>query len=391
MKITRLTTTAIAAGPRNWLCVKVETDQPGLYGWGEATLEWKSRAVMGCVEDFAPMLIGKDPRDITRLTETMLKHSFWPLGVIGMTAVSAIEQSLWDILGKDCGRPVWQLLGGRARDRVKVYGHIGHTKKDFVRVPVDVEAYCDAAADLVERGYVAMKCNPTPFTHFAADRAATKTLEKLGRRLRETVGPDVDLLFDFHGRPTSVQAAAAYCNALAEAEPLFIEEPVQPGDADAMRAVADRTAVPLAAGERLITLREFQDLADRQAVTFLQPDLCHCGGFAAGRAIAAVAAQRGIGIAPHNPMGPIASVVGLHFAVATPNFVILEQASSRFPFFFDVFDTEIALQGGYWPVPERPGLGVEINLAEAAKRPFVQEGIQAKAAVAAHDGSIVNY
>lgn len=391
MKITRVSSTAIAAGPRNWICVRIETDQPGLHGWGEATLEWKSRAVMGCIDDLAPMLVGHDPRNIPRLIETIVKHSFWPLGVIGMTAVSAIEQALWDILGKECGKPVWQLLGGRARDRVRVYGHIGHTRRNFARLPVDVEAYCEAAADMVGRGYTALKCNPTPFTHFAADRAAIPVLERLALRLRETVGEAVELMFDFHGRPTTVHAAAAYCQALAACRPLFIEEPVQPGDALAMRAVADRTDVALAAGERLITLREFQDLADCQAVTFLQPDLCHCGGFTAGRAIAAIAAARGIGIAPHNPMGPIASVVGLHFAVATPNFVILEQSASRFDFFFDVFDTPIIMVDGCWQVPDRPGLGIEINLEEAAKRPFLQEGIQARGAVAALDGSIVHY
>src|SRR3954463_10843769 len=126
MKITALRTIVVAAPPhRNWVFVKVETDQPGLYGWGEGTLEWKTRAVVGMVEDLAPIVVGQDPRDITRLVELMNRTSFWPLGAIGLTALSAIEQAAWDILGKSLNKPVWALLGGKVRDRVRVYTHIG--------------------------------------------------------------------------------------------------------------------------------------------------------------------------------------------------------------------------------------------------------------------------
>ena len=391
MKITAIRTVIVHAGDRNWVLVRVETDQAGLYGWGEGTLEWKTRAVVGCVEDFAPMLIGREPRNITYLLELMIKHSFWPLGVIGLTAVSAIEQALWDILGRDCGKPVWQMLGGKARERVRVYAHVGSSIPNFKRWPIDPGAYRDAAADLVSRGYTAVKTLPIPVTHYATDREGVRTAERLAIALREGVGPDADILFDFHGRASSVSAAVDYTKAVSVCDPMFVEEPVQPGDPVAMRMVADRTGVPIATGERLLTLPEFQALADLRAVNFFQPDLCHCGGFTAGRAIAAVAAAAHIGLAPHNPMGPVASVVGLHFAVATPNFVILEQLSDRFDFFGQVADTPIQMTDGYWAVPDRPGLGIEIDMEEAAKYPFQQESIAAREAIREADGTVAHW
>ncbi len=391
MKITGIHTVIVHAGDRNWVLVRVETNEDGLHGWGEATLEWKTRAVVGCIEDLAPMVVGRDPRDIPLLVERMVKHSFWPLGVIGLTAVSAIEQALWDILGKDCGKPVWQMLGGKARERVRVYAHVGSSIPNFKRWPLDPEAYRDAARDLVERGYTAVKTLPIPVTHYATDLDGVRAAERLAVALREGVGPDADILFDFHGRASSVSAAVDYTKAVSVCRPMFVEEPVQPGDPLAMRLVADRTGVPIATGERLLTLPEFQAIADLRAVSFFQPDLCHCGGFTSGRAIAAIAAAAQIGIAPHNPMGPIASVVGLHFAVATPNFVILEQLSDRFAFFSEVADTPIRMINGFWEVPDRPGLGIEINLKEAAKYPFEQESIVAREAVRAEDGTIAHW
>ena len=391
MKITKLETVLVHAGDRNWVLVRVETNQPGLYGWGEATLEWKTRAVVGCLEDLAPMIVGRDPRDITFLSELMLKHSFWPLGVIGLTAVSAIDQALWDILGKDCGKPVWQLLGGRTRERVRVYAHVGTGTPGFRPWPMDVEAYADAACALVEKGYTALKCLPVPITRYDAQRDGVAMAERLALRLREAVGPEIDLMFDFHGRPASISAAVDYTKAVAAGRPMFVEEPIQPHDPEAMRMVGDRTSVPLAAGERLLTVREFQDLARLRAVNYFQPDLCHCGGFTVGRQIAAIADAANIGIAPHNPMGPIASLAGLHFAIATPNFVILEQMSDGFDFFSEVVESPIELVRGFWAIPDGPGLGIEINLEAARKHPFQQESIAAREAIHPMDGSVAHW
>lgn len=393
MKITRVRPVVVAAPPhRNWIFVKVETDQPGLWGWGEATLEWKTRGVVGCVEDFEPMVVGRDPREITRTVEVLTKGAFWPLGVIGLTALSAIEQALWDISGKIHGVPVWQLLGGKVRDRVRVYTHLGSGQVKVDRRAREITSYCESAAELKERGYNALKFGPVPYTHYDPDLAAVRHTEKLLMAIRETLGDSVDILLDFHGRPPSIACAMAYIDAVSPARPMFVEEPVQPGDPEAMRMISARAGCPIATGERLLTHKEFEDLCNLKAVTYIQPDLCHCGGFTVGKQIAATAAAGYIGVCPHNPMGPIAGAVGLHFGAAVPNFVILEEASGFVPWFADVVaTTPIDRVDGYWQVPTGSGLGIEIDETQAARHPFQQETIAGLEAVIARDGTQANW
>ncbi len=392
MKITRISPLVVAAPPhRNWVFVKVETDQPGLFGWGEATLEWKTRGVVGALEDLAPMVIGRDPRDINHLLEVLNKAAFWPLGVYGLTAMSAIEQALWDIKGKELNVPVWHLLGGKVRDRVRVYTHLGSGKVPINRKTRDIGSYRESAAELKELGYNAMKTLPIPYTHYNAELADVRHTERLLAGIRETLGDDVDILLDFHGRPASIQAAMAYIDAVSPAKPMFVEEPVQPGDPEAMRMISERAGCPIATGERLLTHKEFEDLCNLKAVTYVQPDLCHCGGLTIGRQIAATAAANYIGVCPHNPMGPIAGVVGLHFGVAVPNFVILEEASGTVAWYDDVVDSPIKRVDGYWQIPTRPGLGIEINETEARKHPFQQEEFGGLEAVIARDGTMANW
>ena len=392
MKITRVKALVVAAPPhRNWIFVKVETDQPGLHGWGEATLEWKTRGVVGCVEDFEPIVLGADPRDVTRIVELLSKAAFWPLGVIGLTALSAIEQACWDIKGKDLGRPVWELLGGKVRDRVRVYTHIGSGKKKVVRREHDIQSYCDSAAEIKEAGYTALKFGPVPYTHHDVLQSEVRHAGELLLAIRETVGEEMDILLDFHGRPPSIAGAIAYIDAVAPARPMFVEEPVQPGDPEAMRIIATKVTVPIATGERLLTYKEFEDLCHMKAVTYIQPDLCHCGGFTTGMQIAATAAANFIGVCPHNPMGPIAGAVGLHYGVAVPNFVILEEITGAIPWYDEVVSTPIRRVDGFWQVPTAPGLGVEIDEAAAARHPFEQEKIAGLEAVVRRDGTIANW
>ena len=392
MKITRVTPLVVAAPPnRNWIFVKVETDQPGLYGWGEATLEWKTRGVVGCIEDFEQIVMGHDPRDVTQLVELLNKAAFWPLGVFGLTAMSAIEQACWDIKGKDLGVPVWQLLGGKVRDRIRVYTHVGSRKIKLNRATREIGAYAESCAELREMGYNAVKTMPLPYTGFDAEPREVRHTEKLMIAMREALGPDVDLLLDFHGRPSSIAAAMAHIDVISPVKPMFVEEPIQPGDPAAMRMIAERADCPIATGERLLTPKEFEDICTIKAVTYIQPDLCHCGGLTLGRHIAAIAATNHIGVCPHNPMGPIAGVVGLHFGAATPNFVILEESSGAVPWYDDVVTTPIERVDGYWQIPTKPGLGVEINEEVARQHPFVQEVIGGKEAILARDGSKANW
>lgn len=390
MKITAIRTVVVNAVFRNWIFVKVLTDQPGLHGWGEATLEWKTRAVTATIDDLAPLVLGQDPMRIEHVARLMTHQSFWPLGVIGMSALSGIEQALWDIKGKVLGVPVWQILGGRVRDRVKVYTHMKRGAGGPAPMD-DVGAFCDAVQETVEMGYGAVKLGFVPYTGYDAPAPAVRHVERLAAAVRERVGWDVDILTDFHGRPESIDAAKAYIDALAPIRPLFVEEPIQPGDAGAMADLARRVSVPLATGERLFTPREFAAIAEARAVAFVQPDLAHCGGFSGGRRIAAIAEAAHMGVAPHNPMGPVAGAVALQFDVATPNFVIQEEAVGIVPWFEEICALyPLSLRDGAWGIPETPGLGIEIDETIAARYPFEQEQILSRDAVLA-DGTIANW
>jgi len=390
MKITAIKTLICNAEMRNWVFVRVETDQPGLYGWGEATLEWKTRAVVGAVEDLAPLLIGKDPRDIERNVRVLTKHSFWRLGVIGNTAISGIEMALWDIWGKELGVPVWRLLGGRTRERIKIYTHLGFGDMVYVYESLEKNVVVERALEVIEKGYRALKVVFVPYTHYTASPKELSRVGGMMQGLREAVGEDVEIMIDFHGRCASTSVALQYIEALAPHRPLFVEEPIQPGDAPGLKQIMDKSPVPIATGERLVDRKEFDDLFRLRALNIAQPDLCHVGGFGEARKIAAMADTVGVGIAPHNPLGPLAGVAALHFDVATPNFVIQEEMSGAVPWYHDVVDSPIRAQDGHWLVPERPGLGVEVNEAVAAKHPFKQEVLHATHAVLP-DGTVVDW
>jgi galactonate dehydratase len=390
MKITAIRTTVVNAEMRNWIFVKVETDVAGLYGWGEATLEWKTRAVVGAVDDIAPLMIGRDPRDIEQAVRVMHKHGFWRLGVIGTTAISGIEVALWDILGKSLGVPVWRLLGGKTRDRVPVYTHLGLGDMRAVYETMQPADLVERAAEVIERGYRALKVVFIPYTHYTATLRGVDHVGKLMQALREAVGDDIEIMVDFHGRPASAAAALDYIRAVAPGRPLFVEEPVPPGDPHLMKAVAERSPVAIATGERLIGRGEFELLFRLNAVHVAQPDIAHTGGLAEARQIAAAAETAGVGIAPHNPLGPLAGVAALHFDIATPNFVIQEEMSGSVPWYGEVAETPIRMVDGAWQIPEAPGLGVEVNEAVAAKHPFQQEVLHAQHAVLG-DGTVVDW
>jgi galactonate dehydratase len=390
VKITAIRTSVVNAEMRNWIFVKVETSEDGLYGWGEATLEWKTRAVVGAVEDLAPFLIGRDPRDIEQALRVMHKHGFWRMGIIGATAISGIEVALWDILGKDLGVPVWRLLGGKTRDRVPVYTHLGMGDMRAVYETMQPGPLVQHALTLVEKGYRAMKVVFIPYTHYTSPVKAVKHVAELMQALREAVGDDIEIMVDFHGRPASASAALDYIRAIEPGRPLFVEEPVPAGDPLLMKAVTDASRVPIAAGERLVGRSEFEPLFRIRALNIAQPDIAHTGGLAEARKIAAAAETVGVGLAPHNPLGPLAGVAALHFDVATPNFVIQEEMTGSVPWYSEVANTPIRMVDGAWMLPEAPGLGVEVNEAVAAKHPFEQEVLLATHAVLA-DGTVVDW
>jgi galactonate dehydratase len=390
IRITDIQTRVVNAEMRNWVLVKVLTDTDGLYGWGEASLNWKTRAVTGAVEDLKPLLVGTDPRDIERAVQVLTKHSYYRLGIIGATAISGIEHALWDIYGKSVGLPVWRLLGGQVRDKVRVYTHLGLGDMHAVYETFDAGALRDRAQAVVDKGYDALKVVFIPYGHYLSGIPDRRHVARLMEVLRDTVGEAVDIMVDFHGRPASIAAAKGYIDALAPYEPLFCEEPVQPGDTEALALIAHDAPCPIAAGERLVGLTEFLPVLARRAVHIVQPDLNHTGGLLEGKRIAAVAAAQLAGVAPHNPNGPVAGAAALHFAVSTPNFVIQEEMSGAVPWYDDVVEVPMRREGAYWQVPTAPGLGVEINEREAARHPYEPETMHTRTAVLP-DGTIADW
>lgn len=373
MRITKVSTVVVNAEMRNWIFVRVDTDADGLFGWGEATCEWKTRAVAGAVEDLQPLLIGRDPRDIEHLVRVMRKHSFWRLGIIGMSAISGIEIALWDIWGKFLNQPVWRLLGGKVRDRVKVYTHLGLGDMRAVYESSDADAVARRALEVIGRGYKALKAVFIPFTHYHAPLPDVDRVARIMQGLREAVGDEIEIMVDFHGRPASIGAALAYIGALEPCRPMFVEEVLPPGDALAMARIAAQTRVPLACGERLAERGEFEEFFRLRAIDIAQPDICHCGGLLEAKKIAAMAETASIGVAPHNPLGPIAGVAALHFAVSTPNHVIQEEMVGAVPWFDEVVEGPIRMIDGHWQVPDAPGLGIAVNEKACAEHPYAPE------------------
>lgn len=389
MKITAIKTVVVNAEMRNWVFAKVETDTPGLHGWGEGSLEWKTRSVVGAIEDFAPVVVGEDPRRIEHLYQKMYRQSFWRVGVIGLSAISAIEQALWDIKGKDLGVPVYQLLGGRVRDKVRMYTHLGGGNMKAVYETFEVEPLIELAHAVIARGYTALKVVFVPYSEPLEGRTKVKQFAHLFGRLREAVGDKIDLMVDFHGR-TFPAMAIQYINAIAECSPYFCEEPVPPENVGSLLEVRQRTQVPIATGERLVTRHQFRDLFEQRACHVIQPDLCHCGGLWEARKIAAMAETYDMGVAPHNPLGPVANAAALHFALSTPNFLIQEDMLSDVPWRWDVVRSSLQTQDGYWLPCDAPGLGIEVDEAAAARHPFQPE-VMHSLTIRAPDGAVLDW
>lgn len=391
-KITRVKTVVVNAEMRNWVFVKVETDNPGLYGWGEASLEWKTRSVVGAVQDFEPMVVGEDPTRIEHLYQKMYRQSFWRVGIIGLSAISAIEQACWDILGKSLSQPVYKLLGGAVRDKVRMYTHLGGGDMRAVyesQLAADPKVFVDRALEVVDKGYTAVKVLLTPPTESLNSIGEYKGAARIMEALRLAVGDEVDIMIDCHGRH-SLGNAVEFCRVLAPYRPYFIEEPVPPENVDVLAEVRRLSLVPIATGERLATRFQFRDVFEKLACHVIQPDLCHCGGLWEAKKIAAMAETYTMGVAPHNPLGPVANAVALHFDISTPNFLIQEDMLTDVPWRWEVVEHSLESREGYWFPTHAPGLGIEVNEAVAAKHPFAQEVLHSTC-VRAYDGAILDW
>lgn len=373
LRIVAVETRIVNAQLRNWVFVKIRTSEDGLIGWGEATLEWRSRAVAGAVEDLAPLLVGQDPMRIEFLWQEMYRQHFFKGGAVTMSAISGIDQALYDIAGKVHGVPVYELLGGRVRDEVRFYDHLGGGQKDSVYgVEVGLGRLAELAAASIEEGFDALKFLPLdPIPALPSAQPLDRATERLAA-VRAAVGREVDVMVDLHGR-SSVPAAIRLAERMREFDPWFLEEPCQPEDVDGMARVARATSIPVAAGERIFTRYGFRPLLEASACAIVQPDVCHCGGLTEIRKIASIADTYGVAVAPHNPLGPVATMASLHFAFSTPNFLIQEVMRSDVPWRDDIVGDALLLDHGRAAPPLRPGLGIEIDERAAAKHPFVPE------------------
>ena len=389
MKITAVETHVCHARMRNWIFVKVITDQPGLWGWGEATLEWHTRAVVGAVEDITQLLIGEDPRRIEHLWQMMYRQHFWHgNGIVRGTAISGIDIALWDILGKVHGVPVHQLWGGPVRDYIRLYCHLGGGKmEDFYETDVsDPKRFGELAQQAVADGFTAFKSMAVPPTMSLEGNAPVRYAERCVAAMRDAVGPDIDIMVDCHARP-SPRMGMLFAKALEPYDLYFFEEPCWPETIDDIALIQRAVKTPIATGERLVSQHAFREVLEKRACSVLQPDITHCGGLTEARRIGAMAEAYRVSLAPHNPQGPVSTAASLELGFATPSYMICESVHSDVPWRQDVVTEGFTVEpkGRIVRPNTRPGLGIEINEAEVKKHPFQQETLQR---VFYRDGSV---
>lgn len=360
MKIRALKTFIVDGGSSNWVFVKVYTDE-GLTGLGEGTIASKAMTVAAAIMEHERYLVGKDPLQIEKLWQAMYRYARWRGGPVLNSAISAIEIALWDIKGKALGVPIYQLLGGAARDKIRMYTHVHGSSP---------EAAAEHALSLISQGYTALKMSP-----FAAPDGIVRSSEgiRLGaarvKAVRAAAGEAVDIGLDAHGQLTPVMAVEV-AERVAEYKPLFLEEATQPEDLDTLAWVAARVNVPLATGERLFTKYGFADLCARHLVSYIQPDIVHAGGILEMKKIAAIAEAHYIDVAPHNPQSEVSTMASLHLDACTPNCVIQEHVTESPPWRYDLFEGGAVIIDGYAQLPDKPGLGIDLLEKEAEKYPY---------------------
>lgn len=380
MKITAIETHVCNARMRNWVFVKVLTDQPGLWGLGEATLEWHTRAVVGAVEDIAQLLIGEDPTRVEHLWQIMYRQHFWHgNGIIRATAMSGIDLALWDIVGKVHNVPCHKLWGGPVRDTIRTYCHLGGGKmEDFYQTdPADAQRFADLARQAVADGFTAFKSMAVPWTMPIEGLRPIRYAEKCVAAMREAVGEGIDIMVDCHARP-SPRMGILFAKALEPYGLYWFEEPCWPETIDSLADVQRSVVTPIATGERLISQHAFRELLEKRACSIIQPDITHVGGLSEARRIAAMAEAYRVAMAPHNPQGPVSTAASLEFGFATPSYIICEAVHLDVPWRQDVVEEGFVVepQGRIVRPGKRPGLGIEINEQELKKHPFQQEVVQ---------------
>ena len=355
MKITRLTTYRV---PPRWMFLKIETDE-GIVGWGEPVVEGRARTVEAAVHELSDYLVGQDPRRINDLWQVMYRGGFYRGGPILMSAIAGIDQALWDILGKSMGQPVYKLLGGRLRDRMKTYCWVGGDRPGEI-----IEGIHRARA----MGFDTVKMNGTEeFAMVESHAAVDQALEKFAL-IRAEFGSTIDFGIDFHGR-VSMPMAKVLLRELEPLRPLFVEEPVLAEQCEYFPRLAESTSIPLAAGERMYSRFDFKRVFEAGGISILQPDVSHAGGITECLRIAAMAEAYDVSLAPHCPLGPVALAACLQVDLVSQNAVFQEQSMGiHYNQGAELLDyvlnpEDFRVKDGFVAASERPGLGVEIDEA----------------------------
>lgn len=365
MKITAIETFVCYAYRTNWVFVRVLTSEPGLYGIGEATLEYREDTIVAACNDLARELIGKDPRNIEAIWHNSYRDAYWRGGPVLMSAISAIDIALWDILGKSLGVPVWQLLGGMVRDKVPCYAN------GWFAGAREPEEFADKATEAIEtHQWHGLKWDPFGTAYRQIDPASLRQAIRCIEQVHAAVGNKTELLIEGHGRfdlPTALRIA----RELEQFNILWFEEPIIPDTIEALADLRQRTKVPLSFGERLYSTWQFRTLLEARAADFIQPDVSHAGGITEIRKIAAIAESHHIPLCPHNPSGPIANAATLQLAASTPSFYLLETMSSDVLWRHEICNESITLKDGYMHIPtNRPGIGIDIDVEAIKRYPF---------------------
>lgn len=353
MKITKVNTYFVR--PR-WGFVEIETDA-GFTGWGEAVLEGHAKAVLACVEEMSDYLIGADPANIEDIWTTLYRAGFYRGGGVMMSAISGIDQALWDIKGKVFGAPVYQLLGGKCRDKMKIYCWVGGDR------PSDVGA---AALEKKKEGFSAIKMNATEELQMVDTYDKLDAVLERVAAIRETCGKYFGIAIDFHGR-VHKPMAKVLAKKLEEFDPMFIEEPVLCENMEDFRDIAAACNIPIATGERLFSKFDFKRLLTAGGVDIIQPDLSHAGGITEVKKIAAMAEAYDVALAPHCPLGPIALAACLNVDAVSYNAVIQEQSIGiHYNVGKSVLDyvnnkEDFRFTDGCVQLPVKPGIGVDVN------------------------------
>ncbi len=367
LRITRLETMLVE--PR-WLFLKVHTDA-GIVGLGEPILEGRAQTCATAVREIEPYLIGKDPRQVVHHWQAIYRHTFYRGGDLLTSALSGIDIALWDIKGKALGVPIYELLGGPTRRRVRVYAH--------ARTPADMKKR-------LAQGFTAFKTGPAKRrnSRYVETPAEVRYAAERFAELRKTVGDDCDIGVDFHGA-ISPATAKLLIKALEPFQPMFIEEPINCQNHDIMAEIARGTHLAIATGERVFTKWGFREVLEKKAATILQPDLCHAGGITECRLIAGMAEAYYAAIAPHCPLGPIALAAGIQLAASIPNFLCQEQVSLGEGYLRQPF----VVKKGYIDIPTGPGLGIDLDENALAKH--IGHNWRNRETYDEDDGSVVDW